>query len=342
MWGAYACPNNAHVGPTACLRSFEDCVCNFGFVRDDANRACVKQDASKAFSCPAHSYFSGREWPATDFDRDCTCHYGYAKSGAKCAKKPPAPVTSATSCPRNSWVKSWPVRSINDCTCDWGYVKQVGVNDKRGTCILPSRSEETAEKTTYQLSFPDNRGWGCDKLIMDVDAVVSDVKKATRATAVTISSSCATPSASQARSLRRRLAVADLNAAITVYGATADVTAIQSSLAARYGTATPSIAEERSSAALPMPPATAQTQDTRTTQNNSVGAAGASTTAVGAIAAAAALVIAAVVAAVVRKRRAAQQAQPRPSSAKDGAEWNENPAAGAAAADLADDIANVL
>ena len=219
-FGAYTCPQHSHVGKVECLRDFDGCDCDWGYTKSGGK--CVRQRPT--FECPDNSFFSGAEWPGRDFQDDCTCFFGHVKRNGTCVKLA-APAAQRTSgkdrmewactnstngqrcfatCPRNSWVREWPVTSFDDCSCDWGFERVVGYNGRDGACIDPQveRANQNVRAATFTLELPPGRGWQCGKVITEADSIADIVRNGSDAAAVVVFSDCALP---QVANQRRRL-----------------------------------------------------------------------------------------------------------------------------------------
>jgi hypothetical protein len=218
-WGGYTCPAHSHAAKVQCLRDFEGCDCDWGFVKNADRNACVRDQHS--FECPANSYFNGEVWPPSAF-QDCNCFVDHVARNGSCAPVntstvPPEGRTSHTLfmewgcingsncmalCPRNSWARTWPVTSFDDCSCDWGYERvSSGSGSLNGACVGPrewaARELKQGLHDTYAMSFtlraPNGRQWTCDKLLAEADAIVRRIKADTNAAAASLSPDCALP-----------------------------------------------------------------------------------------------------------------------------------------------------
>merc|ERR1711988_2001399 len=119
-----------------------------------------------AYSCPAHSYFSGGSWPPASFD-SCTCFWGLVKHNGGCINPTAVPgytnPCNITECPSGSFMNSWPVCNLDDCTCNYGYLENTAGGCDRNTFTCPANSYQyTSGSPTDTTGCRCNYGYQAD------------------------------------------------------------------------------------------------------------------------------------------------------------------------------------
>merc|ERR1711988_1671168 len=119
-----------------------------------------------AYSCPAHSYFSGGSWPPASFD-SCTCFWGLVKHNGGCINPTAVPgytnPCTITECPSGSFMNSWPVCNLDDCTCNYGYLENPAGGCDRNTFTCPANSSQyTSGSATSTADCRCNWGYSPD------------------------------------------------------------------------------------------------------------------------------------------------------------------------------------
>jgi len=110
------------------------------------------QAAASTYSCPENSYQN--DWPVVDFT-DCTCNYGYAKSGSTTAGT--CNSTTTYTCPANSYRTNWttPLTDYTGCTCFYAFT-MTSVNGV-WTCVADTTSSNNYQcpANSYMSGMPD-------------------------------------------------------------------------------------------------------------------------------------------------------------------------------------------
>merc|ERR1711988_1984362 len=119
-----------------------------------------------AYSCPAHSYFSGGSWPPASFD-SCTFFWGLVKHNGGCINPTAVPgytnPCNITECPSGSFMNSWPVCNLDDCTCNYGYLENTAGGCDRNTFTCPANSYQyTSGSPTDTTGCRCNYGYQAD------------------------------------------------------------------------------------------------------------------------------------------------------------------------------------
>jgi len=173
----YTCPTNSYrTDWNTPLVDETGCTCFFGSTMTAGAGgvySCV--GASNSYVCPANSYQSS--FPATDFT-DCTCGYGYSKTGTSTAGTCQADPT-IISCPTGSWANVWPPTSISDCTCNYDSTMTNGV------CVPNKKKSEDFDQTeveafNYAMFFRETylkNKWAADTKTA-IAAFQADMKEA--------------------------------------------------------------------------------------------------------------------------------------------------------------------